>query len=96
MANFRPFCISIEGLGYTSAASQLLTVPLYTSGIISVITLSWFADRRQVRWIFVTVPYLVAAAGFLALIAIPHPKYVPTTFKQYVTTLTDEDCTIRD
>ncbi|KAK3726085.1 hypothetical protein LTR37_000233 [Vermiconidia calcicola] len=64
----------IVGLGYTSAVSQLLTVPLYISGVISIISLSWLADKKQVRWKFVTYPYLVAAAGFLALLAIPHPK----------------------
>lgn len=66
----------IEGLGYTSAVSQLLTVPLYTAGVISVISLSWWADRKQVRWKFITYPYLFAAAGLVALLAIPHPKYV--------------------
>jgi hypothetical protein len=70
----------ILGLGYTSAVSQLLTVPLYTAGVISVISLSWLADRKQVRWSFVTYPYLVAAAGFLALLAIPHPKLPGLTY----------------
>lgn len=64
----------IEGLGYTSAVSQLLTVPIYVAGVISVISLSWLADRKQVRWKFIVYPYLVAGAGLVALLAIPHPK----------------------
>lgn len=70
----------ILGLGYTSAASQLLTIPLFLAGVISVISLSWFADKKQVRWSFVTYPYLFAAAGFLTLLAIPHPKYPGLTY----------------
>lgn len=66
----------IEGLGYTSAVSQLLTVPLYTAGVISVISLSLLADKKQCRWKLITFPYLVSAAGLIALLAIPHPKYV--------------------
>lgn len=64
----------INGLGYTSAVSQLLTVPLYTAGVISVIGLSMLADKKQVRWKFITFPYLFSAAGLIALLAIPHPK----------------------
>jgi len=46
------------------------------SGVISVIGLSVWADKKQVRWCFVMYPYLIAAAGCLALLAIPHPELV--------------------
>jgi predicted MFS family arabinose efflux permease len=70
----------IRDLGYTSAVAQLLTVPVYTFGVISVVAFSWVADRKQVRWIFVVGPYSISAAGFLALLAIPHPRLPGLTY----------------
>ena len=70
----------IRDLGYTSAVAQLLTVPVYTFGVVSVIAFSWIADRKQVRWIFVVGPYSISAAGFLALLVIPHPRLPGLTY----------------
>jgi MFS family permease len=60
--------------------AQLLTVPVYTFGVISVVAFSWVADRKQVRWIFVAGPYCISAAGFLALLVIPHPRLPGLTY----------------
>ena len=38
----------ILGLGYTAANAQLLTIPIYTLGVISTIFFSRWADRRRV------------------------------------------------
>ena len=70
----------IEDLGYESAIAQLTTVPIYIGGVISVLTFSWFTDRYQTRWIFVVIPYSVCAAGFLALLCIPHPALPGLTY----------------
>lgn len=70
----------ILGLGYTSYQAQLLTVPIYAAGLISTIAFSWLADRRKTRWPFVVIPYGISLVGYLALLAIPHPKYPGLTY----------------
>lgn len=70
----------ILGLGYTSAQSQLLTIPVYFLGACSTIFFSWMADRRKSRWPFIVIPFSVALIGFIALLAIPHPRYPGLTY----------------
>jgi hypothetical protein len=70
----------ILGLGYTSAQAQLLTVPVYTVGVISTIGFSRWADRRRVRWPFIVGPYAIAAVGLIGLLSVPHPRYPGLTY----------------
>ncbi|KAH6974573.1 putative MFS nicotinic acid transporter Tna1 [Ilyonectria sp. MPI-CAGE-AT-0026] len=70
----------IKELGYSAANAQLLTVPVYFIGVITTVTLSWFADKHQTRWPFIVGPYLVSCIGFIGLLAIPHPGYPGLTY----------------
>lgn len=70
----------ILGLGYKSWEAQLLTVPIYVLGAISTVFFSWLADRNQVRWPFIVGPYSIAICCFIALLAIPHPRYPGLTY----------------
>jgi hypothetical protein len=36
---------------------------------------AWLSDRYQVRWVFIVAGFTVAALGYIAQLAIPHPKY---------------------
>lgn len=70
----------IHQLGYTAAQAQLLTIPIYVLAMISVLAVSWLADRRKTRWPFIVGPYSVGLVGFLALMIIPHPRYPGLTY----------------
>lgn len=70
----------IHALGYTAAQAQLLTIPIYVVAMIAVLFVSWLADRRKNRWMFIVIPYSVALVGFIALTIIPHPKYPGLTY----------------
>lgn len=70
----------ILGLGYRAAEAQLLTIPVYFLGLLSVLFFSWLSDKYQTRWIFVVGPYTVSACGMIALLAIPHPKLPGLTY----------------
>ncbi|KAK3654817.1 hypothetical protein LTR22_010585 [Elasticomyces elasticus] len=70
----------INELGYSAANAQLLTVPIYVLGIISVLLFAWLSDRQQVRWIYIIGPYSIAMVGFIALLVIPHPRYPGLTY----------------
>ncbi|KAL4895466.1 major facilitator superfamily domain-containing protein [Aspergillus ambiguus] len=61
----------IQGLGYSSANAQLLTVPPYIVGVISIVAFSWLSDSKQIRWISIIFPYAIACVGLIALLAIP-------------------------
>lgn len=70
----------IEELGYSSANAQLLTVPVYVFAVICVLITAFWSDRAQVRWIFILVPFCVAAMGFIVQLAIPHPRLPGLTY----------------
>ncbi|RSM15073.1 hypothetical protein CDV31_005153 [Fusarium ambrosium] len=70
----------IHQLGYSAANAQLLTIPVYFIGVISTIALSWAADKYKTRWPFIVGPYAVSTIGFIALLAIPHPRYPGLTY----------------
>lgn len=63
--------VIILQLGYTAAQAQLLTIPVYIVGMISTLTFSWIADKRQRRWPFIIIPYSIALIGFVGLMAVP-------------------------
>ncbi|KAF2167190.1 hypothetical protein M409DRAFT_66224 [Zasmidium cellare ATCC 36951] len=70
----------VHDLGYSAANAQLLTVPVYTLGVISTVVFSWLSDRRRTRWIFIVIPYTIAAVGFLGLLAVPQPRFPGSTY----------------
>lgn len=70
----------ILNLGYTSIEAQLLTVPIYVVGALSTVFFSYLSDRHQTRWPYILIPFSIAACAFIALLAIPHPKYPGLTY----------------
>ncbi|EKG17513.1 Major facilitator superfamily [Macrophomina phaseolina MS6] len=70
----------ILGLGYSAANAQLLTIPIYVLGVIATIAVSYCADKYRTRWPFIVGPYCIAAAGFLGLLCIPHPRLPGLTY----------------
>jgi MFS family permease len=70
----------ILGLGYTSVEAQLLTVPVYFVGACATILFAWLSDRHQTRWPYIIIPFTMAACAFIALLAIPHPRYPGLTY----------------
>lgn len=70
----------ILGLGYTSVEAQLLTVPVYFVGACATVLFAWLSDRHQTRWPYIVGPFTMAACAFVALLAIPHPKYPGLTY----------------
>lgn len=70
----------ILDLGYSAATAQLLTIPIYTVGVISTIAVSVLADRHRTRWPFIIGPFCLAATAFLALLCIPHPRFPGLTY----------------
>ncbi|KAH7109889.1 major facilitator superfamily domain-containing protein [Dendryphion nanum] len=69
----------INQLGYTRAQAQLLTVPIYVFAVILILFFAFLSDRYQVKWVFIVIPYSIAACSLIAQLAIPHPKYPGVT-----------------
>ena len=59
----------INDLGYVALAAQLLTVPPYVAGCISVLAVCWASDRFKLRGAFIIGGCVVAAAGYIMLLA---------------------------
>ncbi|PVH93054.1 MFS general substrate transporter [Periconia macrospinosa] len=70
----------ISGLGYSRANAQLLTIPIYVFASILTIIFAWWSDKAQTRSPFIVAGFSIAACGFIAQLAIPHPKYPGLTY----------------
>jgi len=70
----------INGLGYTTAKAQLLTIPVYVLGVISTIFFSVLADKHQKRWPYIVIPFSIGLIGFIGLLATPVKKYPGLTY----------------
>lgn len=70
----------ITELGYSAANAQLLTIPIYVFAAICTIVLSFLSDHYQVRWSFIVGAFSFAVCGFIAQLAIPHPKLPGLTY----------------
>jgi MFS family permease len=70
----------INGLGYSSANAQLLTIPIYVFAAIVTLIWAWGSDLTQVRSPWIIGGYSIAIVGFIAQLAIPHPKYPGVTY----------------
>ncbi|KAG5368926.1 putative transporter [Yarrowia sp. C11] len=55
----------INGLGFTSAVAQLLTIPIYALGAIASVTQAWFSDRYGKRSHFVGANLFFMLLGYL-------------------------------
>jgi hypothetical protein len=70
----------IKGLGYSSSNAQLLTIPIYVFAAIITLTFAWWSDYAQTRSPFIIAGYSIASIGFIAQLAIPHPRYPGVTY----------------
>lgn len=70
----------INGLGYSAANAQLLTIPIYVFASILTIIFAWWSDKMQTRSPFIIAGFIIACCGFIAQLAIPHPKYPGLTY----------------
>lgn len=70
----------INGLGYTSAQAQLLTIPVYVFAMILTLVFAWWSDRIEQRSPFIMGGYAIACIGFIAELAIPHPRFPGVTY----------------
>ncbi|USP78788.1 uncharacterized protein yc1106_06062 [Curvularia clavata] len=70
----------IQGLGYTSANAQLLTIPIYVFAAILTLIFAWASDLTRRRSPYIIAGYSIAVAGFIAQLAIPKPKYPGITY----------------
>ncbi|KAF2475581.1 MFS general substrate transporter [Lindgomyces ingoldianus] len=70
----------IQQLGYSAANAQLLTIPIYVFASIVTLIFAFWSDFRQARSPFIVAGYCIAACGFIAQLAIPHPKYPGLTY----------------
>ncbi|KAF2186307.1 MFS general substrate transporter [Zopfia rhizophila CBS 207.26] len=70
----------INELGYSAANAQLLTIPIYVFASILTIVFAWWSDYRRTRSPFIIAGFTIAACGFIAQLAIPHPRYPGLTY----------------
>jgi len=70
----------INGLGYSSANAQLLTIPIYVFAAIITLVWAWGSDLTQIRSPWIMGGYGIAVLGFIAQLAIPHPAYPGLTY----------------
>ncbi|KAF2267142.1 MFS general substrate transporter [Lojkania enalia] len=70
----------IRGLGYSAANAQLLTIPIYVFASIVTIIFAWWSDHKRTRSPFIIAGYCIASCGFIAQLAIPHPRYPGLTY----------------
>lgn len=70
----------IKQLGYSSANAQLLTIPIYVFAAIITLIFAWWSDYVHLRSPFIVAGYCIAICGFIAQLAIPHPKYPGLTY----------------
>ncbi|OAX82139.1 hypothetical protein ACJ72_03509 [Emergomyces africanus] len=70
----------IRDLGYTAANAQLMTIPIYVAAMMLTLTFAFFSDRYETRTPFIMGGFSIAVVGFIALLAIPHPKLPGVTY----------------
>ncbi|KAF1845065.1 MFS transporter [Cucurbitaria berberidis CBS 394.84] len=67
----------IRDMGYTSAQSQLLTIPPYAVATIFTIFWAILSERYARRALFITITSSVAIVGYIILLANKNPKARP-------------------
>ncbi|KAF2093624.1 MFS general substrate transporter [Rhizodiscina lignyota] len=70
----------IVELGYSAANAQLMTIPIYLCALLGVLFCAWISDKYQTRAYVIAAAYYFGAAGFLALIFVPHPGLPGLTY----------------
>lgn len=72
--------VVVKELGYTSAHAQLMTIPIYVVAMVSTVIVAFWADHIQQRTPFIIGGFSIGVIGFIAELAIPHPKYPGVTY----------------
>ncbi|KUJ13578.1 MFS general substrate transporter [Mollisia scopiformis] len=70
----------LEEMGYKTADAQLLTIPIYVFALIATVVVAFLSDYYQQRTPFIMAGFTIAVVGFIAELAIPHPKYPGVTY----------------
>jgi len=70
----------VKSLGYTSANAQLMTIPIYVFAMISTVIVAFWADHIQQRTPFIMGGFAIGVVGFIAELAIPHPRLPGVTY----------------
>lgn len=65
----------IREMGYSSANAQLMTIPIYVVAMIATVIVAFWSDHVQQRTPFIIGGFAIGVAGFIAQLAIPHPRY---------------------
>lgn len=67
----------IKTIGWTSAVSQLMTVPIYVAAAVVSISLAWVSDKVQLRSPFIIFSIILELIGFIMALTTDvkeHPK----------------------
>jgi MFS family permease len=70
----------LKAMGYTTGNAQLLTVPIYVFGMTATLIVAFWSDHVQQRTPFIMGGFAIAVVGFIAELAIPHPKLPGVTY----------------
>lgn len=70
----------LKEMGYATGKAQLLTVPIYVFGMIATLVVAFWSDHVQQRTPFIMGGFAIAVVGFIAELAIPHPKLPGVTY----------------
>lgn len=61
----------IQGLGYTAAKAQLMTVPPFAVGFVVAMISAFISDRYRCRGLIVIVSSLFCVIGFAMFLGMP-------------------------
>lgn len=70
----------IHQLGYSAENAQLLTIPVYVFAMFVTLSAALLSDRAGNRSNFIIYPFMLAAIGYVGLLALPHPQLPGATY----------------
>ncbi|KAI4693049.1 uncharacterized protein J4E88_001420 [Alternaria novae-zelandiae] len=59
----------VKGLGYTSSAAQVRSIPIFIVATIAAVAAAWLSDRMRHRYWFCMFGLVVASIGYIMLLA---------------------------
>ena len=62
----------VRDLGYTSAAAQVRSIPIFVVATVTALLTAWVSDRLQHRYYFCMVGLAVSAIGYILLLCQAH------------------------
>ena len=73
-------CVGHLLIHNSASNAQLMTIPIYVVGMGATVITAFFSDRIQQRTPFIVGGFSFAVIGFIAQLAIPHPRYPGVTY----------------